>query len=148
MAMPALFGALGQRYSSVMRTLQAIFLSAALLCNSSAHANNTWTAVGLFDIGTFYVDLDTVTRAGDHRKVWTALDYRTPQTNQHSKKPYKSTRMQMEFDCKDQTVRSLSLSYHTGVRLSGEVLSTEGVIGPFEPVPPETPIFKIMRLVC
>ena len=130
-----------------MRTLQALFLCAALLCNSGAHAN-TWTAVGLFDIGTFYVDLDNVTRMGEHRKVWTSLDYRDPQTNQHSKKPYKSTRMQMEFDCKDQTVRSLSLSYHTGVRLSGEVLSTEGVIGPFEPVPPDTPIFKIMRLVC
>lgn len=147
MPMPALFGSSARRYSSVMRTLQALFLSAALLCTSGAHAN-TWTAVGLFDIGTFYVDLDNVTRAGDHRKVWTSLDYRNPQTNQHSKKPYKSTRMQMEFDCKDQTVRSLSLSYHTGVRLSGEVLSTEGVIGPFEPVPPETPIFKIMRLVC
>ena len=147
MPMPTLFGIRQQRYSSVMRTLQALFLSAALLCNSGAHAN-TWTAVGLFDIGTFYVDLDNVTHAGDHRKVWTSLDYRDPQTNQHSKKPYKSTRMQMEFDCKDQTVRSLSLSYHTGVRLSGEVLSTEGVIGPFEPVPPDTPIFKIMRLVC
>jgi hypothetical protein len=147
MPMPAVFGTRRQRYSSVMRTLQALFLCAALLCNSGAHAN-TWTAVGLFDIGTFYVDLDNVTRAGDHRKVWTSLDYRDPQTNQHSKKPYKSTRMQMEFDCKDQTVRSLSLSYHTGVRLSGEVLSTEGVIGPFEPVPPDTPIFKIMRLVC
>jgi hypothetical protein len=56
--------------------------------------------------------------------------------------------MQMEFDCKDQTVRTLSLSYHTGVRLSGDTLSTEGVISPFEPVPPETPIFKIMRWVC
>ena len=130
-----------------MRTLQALFLSAALLCSPATQAN-TWTAVGLFDIGTFYVDLDNVTRLGDHRKVWTSLDYRNPQTNQHSKKSYKSTRMQMEFDCKDQTVRSLSLSYHAGVRLSGEVLSTEGVIGPFEPVPPETPIFKIMRLVC
>ncbi|MEY4121283.1 MAG: hypothetical protein RLZZ457_121 [Pseudomonadota bacterium] len=130
-----------------MRTLQALFLSAALLCSPATQAN-TWTAVGLFDIGTFYVDLDNVTHVGDHRKVWTSLDYRNPQTNQHSKKPYKSTRMQMEFDCKDQTVRSLSLSYHAGVRLSGEVLSTEGVIGPFEPVPPETPIFKIMRLVC
>lgn len=147
MPMPALFGTRDERYSSVMRTLPTLLLSAALLFTSGTHAN-TWTSVGLFDIGTFYVDLDSMSRTGEHRKVWTALDYRNPQTHQHSKKLYKSTRMQMEFDCKDQTVRSLSLSYHTGVRLSGEVLSTEGVIGPFEPVPPETPIFKIMRLVC
>jgi hypothetical protein len=76
------------------------------------------------------------------------LDYRQPKVHAPTGQTFKSTRMQMEFDCKDQTVRTLSLSYHTGVRLSGDVLSTEGVIAPFEPVPPETPVFKIMRLVC
>ena len=85
---------------------------------------------------------------GDHRKAWTVLDYREPKVHTPTGKHFKSTRMQMEFNCKEQTVRTLSLSYHTGVRLSGDTLSTEGVIGPFEPVPPETPIFKIMRLVC
>ena len=61
---------------------------------------------------------------------------------------YKSTRMQLEFDCNEKTVRTLSLSFHTGVRLSGETLSSEGVINQFEGVPPDTPIYKIMRRVC
>ena len=76
------------------------------------------------------------------------LDYRQPKVHAPTGKEFHSTRMQMEFDCKEETVRTLSLSYHTGARLSGDALSTEGVIGPFEPVPPNTLIHKIMRLVC
>jgi hypothetical protein len=130
-----------------MQHLKALFLASVLLTSHLALANQ-WTALGLFEIGTFYVDTDNITTAGDHRKAWTMLDYRQPKVHAPTGKPFKSTRMQMEFDCKDQTVRTLSLSYHTGVRLSGDTLSTEGVIGQFEPVPPDTPIFKIMRLVC
>jgi hypothetical protein len=130
-----------------MQHIKALFLASVLLTGNLAHANQ-WTALGLFDIGTFYVDTDNVTSSENHRKAWTMLDYRQPKVHAPTGKTFKSTRMQMEFDCKDQTVRTLSLSYHTGVRLSGDTLSTEGVIGQFEPVPPDTPIFKIMRLVC
>ncbi len=130
-----------------MQHIKALFLASVLLTSPLLHANQ-WTAVGLFDIGTFYVDTDNITHNGNHRKTWTMLDYREPKRHAPTGQNFKSTRMQMEFDCKEQTVRTLSLSYHTGVRLSGDTLSTEGVIGSFEPVPPETPIYKIMRLVC
>ena len=130
-----------------MHHLKALLLASLVLTSQLTHAAQ-WTAVGLFDVGTFYVDTDNVTISGEHRKAWTLLDYRQPKVHAPTGQSFKSTRMQMEFDCKDQMVRTLSLSYHTGVRLSGDTLSTEGVIGAFEPVPPETPIFKIMRMVC
>ena len=130
-----------------MHHLKALFLASVLLTSNLVHANQ-WTAVGLFEIGTFYVDIDNITINGDQHKAWTMLDYRDHKVHGPTGKHFKSTRMQMEFDCKEQAVRTLSLSYHTGVRLSGDTLSTEGVIGPFEPVPPDTPIFKIMRWVC
>jgi hypothetical protein len=130
-----------------MHHLKALLLTSLVLTSNLTLAAQ-WTAVGLFDIGTFYVDTDNITHAGEHHKAWTMLDYREPKVHAPTGKSFKSTRMQMEFNCKEQAVRTLSLSYHTGVRLSGDTLSTEGVIGPFEPVPPDTPIFKIMRLVC
>jgi hypothetical protein len=130
-----------------MRHLKELLISAALLASSLAHAHSL-TAIGLYDMGTFYVDMDTLKRTGDTAQIWTALDYRDPQVSQQSKKNYKSTRMLMEFNCKQSTVRNLALSYHTGKRLTGETLSSEGVVGGFKPVPPDTPIFKIMRLVC
>lgn len=131
-----------------MHHLKALLLASLVLTSSITQATTQWMSIGLFDVGTFYVDTDNISHAGDHRKAWTMLDYRQPKMHAPTGRSFKSTRMQMEFDCKEQTVRTLSLSYHTGVRLSGDTLSTEGVIGPFEPVPPETPIFKIMRLVC
>jgi hypothetical protein len=130
-----------------MRNTKAILVICAMVASIFAHAAH-WTAIGLYDVGTFYIDTDSVTVSGERRKVWTSLDYREPQLNQHDQKTYKSTRMQMEFDCHDQSVRTLSLSYHSGVRLSGETLSTEGVIEQFELVPIDTPVFKIMRQVC
>ena len=130
-----------------MRHLKPLLLASLMLTSHLTQAAQ-WTAVGLFDIGTFYVDTENITHAGEHHKAWTLLDYRDPKVHTPTGKQFRSTRMQMEFDCKEQKVRTLSLSYHTGVRLSGETLSTEGVIGPFEPVPPDTPIFKIMRWVC
>jgi len=130
-----------------MSYFKALFISAALLASSWIHAHPL-TPIGLFDIGTFYVDMDTLKRTGETSQIWTALDYRDPQVSQHSKKTYKSTRMLMEFNCKHSTARTLGLSYHSGTRLTGEILSSEGVIGGFEPVPPDTPVFKIMRLVC
>ncbi len=130
-----------------MHHLKAL-LMASLVFSSNFTLAAQWTAMGLFDIGTFYVDTDNITHTGDYHKAWTMLDYREPKVHAPTGKSFKSTRMQMEFNCKEQTVRTLSLSYHTGVRLSGTTLSTEGVIGPFEPVPPDTPIYKIMRWVC
>lgn len=130
-----------------MQYLKALFISVALLASSLTHAHQL-TSVGLFDVGTFYVDMTTLKRSGDTSQIWTALDYRDPKVNQQSKKTFKSTRMLMEFNCKLSTVRTLALSYHSGTRLTGEVLSSEGVIGQFEPVPPSTPVFKIMRLAC
>jgi hypothetical protein len=130
-----------------MKLMKSILLACSILSASFVNANN-WSSIGLFEAGTFYIDTDSVTVLGHHRKVWTSLDYRSPQVNQHTKKMYKSTRMQLEFDCNEKTVRTLSLSFHTGVRLSGETLSSEGVINQFEGVPPDTPIYKIMRRVC
>ena len=130
-----------------MKAIKSILLACSILTSSFANADH-WTSIGLFEAGTFYIDTDSVLVIGHHRKVWTSLDYRSPQINQHSKKMYKSTRMQLEFDCKEKTVRTLSLSYHTGVRLSGETLSSEGAINQFEGVPPDKPIFKIMHRVC
>jgi len=130
-----------------MTFFKALFISVSLLASSLTHAHQL-TSIGLYDVGTFYVDMTTLKRSGDTSQIWTALDYRDPKVNQQSKKTFKSTRMLMEFNCKLSTVRTLSLSYHSGTRLTGEVLSSEGVIGKFEPVPPSTPVFKIMRLAC
>jgi hypothetical protein len=106
-----------------------------------------WAALGLFDQGTFYIDRDHITREGEIRKVWTMLDYRQPR--QKSSGPtYRSTRSLMEIQCKSHQFKALSLSYHSGTRGSGDVISNEGVIQEWQPIPPDTVLAKLAWTVC
>lgn len=129
------------------RHFQLLWLGVlACLMLPNAHAAE-WMAVGLYEQGTFYIDKDTLTRSGSQRKVWTMLDYRQPQKNSQGK-AYRSTRTLMAFDCDHQRVQTQSMSLHTGPTLRGEVLTSEGVIREWQPVPPQTPIATIMANVC
>ena len=106
-----------------------------------------WAAVGLFDQGTFYIDRDSIAREGETRKVWTMLDYRQPKTNSHGL-AYRSTRSLQHIQCKSQQVKTLSLAFYTGTRGSGDVLSSEGVIQEWQPIPPDSVLAKMAWTVC
>jgi len=132
---------------SIMRSAMRGLVWAALgLSLTSARATD-WFALGLFDQGTFYIDRSHVTREGDSRKVWTMLDYRQPR--QKSSGPtYRSTRTLMHIQCKNHQFKALSLSYHAGTRGSGDVISSEGVIQEWQPIPPDTVLAKMAWTVC
>lgn len=131
---------------STMRSTGLAFWTVAALGLTPAFAAD-WAALGLFDQGTFYIDRDHITREGEIRKVWTMLDYRQPR--QKSSGPtYRSTRSLMEFQCKTHQFKALSLSYHAGTRGSGDVISNEGVIQEWQPIPPDTVLAKLAWTVC
>jgi hypothetical protein len=131
---------------STMRSAGLTLWAVAALGLAPAFAAD-WAALGLFDQGTFYIDRDHVTREGEIRKVWTMLDYRQPR--QKSSGPtYRSTRSLMEIQCKSHQFKALSLSYHSGTRGSGDVISNEGVIQEWQPIPPDTVLAKLAWTVC
>ncbi len=123
-----------------------LLLLACWLVGMNAFAVN-WTSAGLHDLGIYYYDASTIEHQGDRHRAWTMLDYRDPQKNKQGQS-FKSTRAQMEFDCKDKRVRALTVSFHSGPKLSGEVLVSEGVLQDWMAVPPGTPMTQIMKAVC
>ena len=132
---------------SIMRSAMRGLVWAALgLSLTSARATD-WFALGLFDQGTFYIDRSHVTREGDSRKVWTMLDYRQPKTNSHGQ-AYRSTRSLQQIQCKTQQVKTLSLAFYKGTRGAGDVLSSEGVIQEWQPIPPDSVLAKMAWTVC
>ena len=132
---------------STMR-LAASWLTAAVLGAGLSPANAAdWAAVGLFDQGTFYIDRDSIAREGETRKVWTMLDYRQPKTNSHGQ-AYRSTRSLQQIQCKTQQVKTLSLAFYKGTRGAGDVLSSEGVIQEWQPIPPDSVLAKMAWTVC
>jgi hypothetical protein len=132
---------------STMR-LATSWLTAAVLGAGLLPANAAdWAAVGLFEQGTFYIDRDSIAREGETRKVWTMLDYRQPKTNSHGQ-AYRSTRSLQQIQCKTQQVKTLSLAFYKGTRGSGDVLSSEGVIQEWQPIPPDSVLAKMAWTVC
>ena len=110
-----------------------------------------WQSMGLMDLGVFYIDRDTISspESGNKhiRQVWSMLDYREPQKNALGK-TYRSSRSLIEIDCENNKTKTVSLSLHAGPRLSGEVLTSEGVIGPWQNIPPDTPLVHIKKAIC
>ena len=121
------------------------------LCTSWNALAVDWQSMGLMDLGIFYIDKDSISSPQANnkhiRQVWSMLDYREPQKNALGK-TYRSSRSLIEIDCESNRTKTVSLSLHAGARLSGEVLTSEGVIGPWQAIPPDTPLVHIKKAIC
>ena len=103
--------------------------------------------MGLWKKGAFYLDRQSVLREGDFRKVYTGLDYREPQKNDQGK-TYRSTKSLLHIDCKKQEVRTLHLAMFAGQMMSGPVVEAEGILAEWQSVPADTPMHRIVWMMC
>jgi hypothetical protein len=133
-------------YSLRMHLLhKSLVVAIALLGLQAAHAE--WKIVGAFPVGTYYIEADTLEKAGAVRDFWTMLDYANPQKSARGA-TFMSTRTHMQMDCKKQNVRFLQLSWHTGRKLSGEQIDQQGVMREWQSIPPDTPLVSLLQTVC
>lgn len=109
--------------------------------------SSDWVTFGMSDATVYGIDRASVEKEGHIRRVWSMLDYRQPQKNSLGK-TYLSSRMLMEIDCQQKWGRSRALAIYSGAHLSGEMLTSEGVLADWQAVPPNSPVFTIMRHVC
>jgi len=122
-------------------------LCALCMLGASFAMGADWISVGMSDSAMYGIDRSTVEKDGHLRRLWSMLDYRQPQKNSLGK-TYLSSRMLMEIDCQQKRGRSRSLAIFSGAHLSGEMLTSEGVIADWQPIPPSSPVFTMMRHVC
>lgn len=106
-----------------------------------------WTATGLSDDVEYGIDRSSIARQADLVTVWTMLDYRKVQRNSLGK-PYWSTKALIEMNCSNRQVRTRSLAFYSGPKLTGEQLSREGVFDQWRAPPPNSPVFNIMKSLC
>jgi hypothetical protein len=110
-------------------------------------ATPQWASVGLYDQGAVSVDLANVIREGPLRKIWSMMDYKIAQKSE-SGDTFLSTRSQMEINCQSRQVRIVHLSMHSGARLGGRVVDSEGILRDWQAIPPGTPVDRIWARVC
>lgn len=124
-----------------------LLVSGAFLLASTLGWAANWAITGMSDSAEYGIDRSSIEREGDLRRVWTMLDYRQAQHTSLGK-TFWSSRALMEMNCTNKHVPTRSLALYSGPKLSGEMLTSEGVFGQWQPAPPNSPVFNIMKSLC
>lgn len=128
------------------KTIKMLLSGAVLACYSQLFAAN-WAITGMSDTAEYGIDKSSIEINGDVRKVWIMMDYRKVQQTSLGK-PFWSSRALMEMKCSSKEARTRSLALYSGAKLTGEMLTSEGVFNQWQVAPPNSPVFNIMRSIC
>jgi len=93
-----------------------------LLLVSSGPANAEWVSIDANNQRgrTVYTDPDTIRLKGDVVTMWSLNDYRTRQTMGSTS--YLSSKVQTEYDCAEERIRTLASTFFSGNMGSGDVV--------------------------
>ena len=95
-----------------------------LLSLSLASAGAEWTFLLEASDGSAFIDLQTVKRAGDQVSVWFLREMKQPTPSpMHSNRLYRSSKVQIEVDCKKNHYRVLYSAWHEGLKGRGKIVS-------------------------
>ena len=93
----------------------------ALLALSSTNAAAAWFKVAGNDSVTGYADPVTIRKAGDRVKIWGLFDFKAERRTDTGK-PYKSSALHYEFNCREGQVRMHYFSLYSGNMNRGRVV--------------------------
>lgn len=130
--------------------MKRILLAVLLLNVTSAWAE--WVLLdhsaggGQFDV---YIDPATIRQSGDMVKGWTLNDYKTEQVIKSNGKRYLSFKRQLEFNCKDESLRTLYYIVHYGQMGTGDIVDRiDGSDNKFRPIAPGTVSENLWNSAC
>jgi len=87
-------------------------------------AKAEWTFLLEAADGSAYIDLQTVKRNADQVSVWFLREMKQPTASpMHSDRLYRSSKVQIEVDCKKHHYRVLYSAWHEGMKASGKIVS-------------------------
>jgi hypothetical protein len=116
-----------------------------ILVASPAYAE--WTPISSNDEFTTYVDGATIRRNGNLAKMWPLIDYKTVKKSNYDS--YLSSKMQMEYDCKEEKSRMLALSWFSGQMGNGTVVYNNGAVeGKWSPISPDSIGEELWKIAC
>jgi hypothetical protein len=96
-----------------------------LLATLAGGAGAAWERAGATDDGmVIYADPATLKKTDDVVKMWSLLDYKTPEKD-GAGKPYSSVKLLQEFDCEAAQGRTRYFSFHAGQMGTGQLVHSE-----------------------
>ena len=119
-----------------------------MLLVTAVSASAEWTAADFNDEFIQYVDFATIRRNGNFVKMWSLSDYKTVQKAADGQS-YLSSKVQDEFDCKEEKTRLLAFTWFDGKMGSGKVVVSNGnVRGEWEPISPGSVGEALWKIAC
>jgi hypothetical protein len=106
-----------------------------ILLIMSVNAWAEWTLSGGSDEFTQYIDIATIRRNGNFVKMWNMQDFKTVRKSA-SNDSYLSSKVQMEYDCKEERTRMLAFTWFTGQMGNGKVVYSDSDPGKWQPIYP------------
>jgi hypothetical protein len=100
-----------------------------------------WVKAGENGAATIYFDSSTISREGNIVKMSKLVDYPTPPV-QNFTKPFKSFKVQIEFDCKEGNSRRVSDVFYADNMGKGEAVLTEKIDEGWSMYNLNDPLFK------
>ena len=122
-------------------------LSVSYLLGAVANAAPKWEPIMNNQDGLFLIDTKSITVEDGLKKVWSALDYKKPQTTSNGK-TYMSLQSQVQVNCKQKLARVLHMTYYSGAMLTGDTVYRQGMLHEWMTIDPASPIHKIARKIC
>jgi hypothetical protein len=121
--------------------MKKLFLVCLMMLAGSAWAE--WVIYTWNDEATFYYDPATIRKEGNMRRAWELTDLR-----KRGRSGEMSRRIRMEYDCKQERNRLLSISGLSEPMAGGKVLSTEGEEAQWDAIAPGTVAEIMLEIVC
>ena len=133
-----------------MRNAILVMLLAVVSCDQVAGPPRwpRWVAVGESVDSWVYADANSIRKKGDRVKIWDLQDYKRVLVFDHFL--VLALREQLEFDCKEERVRTLfksvfGMSMAEGKELKSEGDGTGGAWSPVSPLPIQR---GLLRFAC
>jgi hypothetical protein len=95
----------------------------------------------------FYIDANSVTQEPGRKVLWSAIDYKKPQTTAEGQ-TYLSAQTQLMINCKAKMARVMHMTYFSGAMLKGKVISRQGMLNEWMDIDPSSAVHKIAWRVC
>ena len=125
--------------------LRIIFIALLLFVTTFFPAGvKAWTKVDTIDGDEYYLDISSINIK--ERTAWLRVDLRRKADFNALK--VSSTRGLVQFDCAQSKMRTLEQSYFAKRELKGFPLQTNSTPTDWRRIPPNTPMTKVIKLVC
>jgi hypothetical protein len=122
--------------------MKHLFLTLFLLMSGSSWAQ--WSPVAIDVDGTiFNFDYSTLRKDGELRKIWTLSNFVEKDPN-----GVMSSRVRMEYDCKNELQRFLSFKLFSDRNATGKVIESGDISSSWKDIAPDTAAWKLMQTAC